>query len=685
MRFTFSGGQDVDQSPRRAAGAFSPNSVRGASTASAALADVLGWNSGDHQGWAPTPADPAIAQTKSPRHPQCQEVRSKSAYWKRWQEHGGKDIDRTFKKHPGEASPRRVPVNGCSPVPNRVVEEEQVSVSDRIIGRSKSQIAAPQDDGRRYGVASEQLPDINVEHVDIDLPKRRRFGEFSPRNSTPRRSPIPNHHGEVDASLSPRGVFAAERPKAGDRRLAASSSMGRFGLEERPDTGTSPRASELTATSEQTSDIATARRQVSWDPEVAKEQGPAEPKAQPKLPAAAFQALPGPIPEVEAAANEAQPAAETQTQKRRQEPPASWRPARRASEKVSRPLVDPVGEGGDSRSKLFEGEASEAAEQSSSSRLLLSSRSKSPRRSLSPEVRTEAMQYFGSPLQAYAAMSPNPGATTVEERPLFSRKAAGQFSPRHKDPLGASLRAQEIALLSPRSPRSPRLVSAQDLSPRGDMATADEICRSNKREAAEVRSKNRSSSLMGAVFRHDEPSSARGPGSPRRFGQDLAPTKLTETVPGTCRGQAARLTLASAQSLKNQSPRSPSPPAAGVNCSSGANLPMWQPPLWRKDSHSELKVSKSSASLMNSAAGDSCRSSRAELHEVSSRASTDFPTNKDLADSASVANKQMPRKAGVTRRPSLAAGRAYGGTGGTGDVPQRKQIVQRSVSSPLFA
>eukprot|EP00930_Biecheleria_cincta_P047137 TRINITY_DN3261_c0_g1_i1.p1 TRINITY_DN3261_c0_g1~~TRINITY_DN3261_c0_g1_i1.p1 ORF type:complete len:140 (-),score=25.53 TRINITY_DN3261_c0_g1_i1:240-659(-) len=126
--------------------------------------------------------------------------------------------------------------------------------------------------------------------------------------------------------------------------------------------------------------------------------------------------------------------------------------------------------------------------------------------------------------------------------------------------------------------------------------------------------------------------------------------------------------------MKQQSPRS-----------SSSNLPMWQPPLWRNDSTLELKSSHSKASLMTGS------SSRAELHEVSSKASTEFLPQATGAEFAYL-KKQAARAVAekVNRKissasNSVAAGRSYGGTGGTGDVPLAPRLSSSTVHRPRLS
>lgn len=687
MRFWTHGGRDVDTSPRRKVGQFSPLSPRcDNSTSAAALADVLGWSGGQAQQTnqrAQLPPQKTQQQFRAsqvvvqPIPADGEDLSSKSMYWKRWQESGSRDIDHTFKRRSGECSPRRTPAQGVLPVMPPPQADDQFSKES--MPRSVSSLSLP--DGKRFGMPSGAAPEVNVQTVDIESGTRRKFGEFSPRhsNSSPRRAPMAVDGDVDDSRRSPRSFTAAARPKASDRRTQSPLPPSTAADEAAGLQAVSPRVLPADACS------APPPKEVSWAP------------AEVMLPAAALVApvaATAPQPESQDSLGKSPP---------NKDPPTSWRPSipvRRAGDRAEASRSE-------SRLQVSEEQPPEAqcAEPPSSRPSI---RAPSPRRSLFPEYASqEEPAFFGSPLQAYAALSSTARNTTTDERPLFPRKAAGQYSPRASQPPPAGS-------LSPRSPgqedkggdwsprQSSRLRSARDHSPpRESHSTADLVPENAKREAAGIRARNRSSSLCGGAWRNERhnyarsasPVAANRGNSPRRFGQDLAPTTLGECNPGICRGLPTRVTLESASAMKNQSPRSPT-----------SKLPIWQPPLWRNDSIIELKSSHSKASLITSGAADSCRSSRAELHEVSSKASTEFfapQPSKASADFAPVslakkhaaralAEKVNSRKSTISATNSAAAaaaaGRNFGGTGGTGDVPLpptlRINNVHRSKSSP---
>ncbi|CAE8599936.1 unnamed protein product, partial [Polarella glacialis] len=93
------------------------------------------------------------------------------------------------------------------------------------------------------------------------------------------------------------------------------------------------------------------------------------------------------------------------------------------------------------------------------------------RRAISATPRQQEVKYFGNPLDAHARLSPSAIEPAPEdrERPMFRRKAAGQFSPRA---LAAERAADQSTTAG--KPMSPRFASARSLSPREDSALSEE-------------------------------------------------------------------------------------------------------------------------------------------------------------------------------------------------------------------
>ncbi|CAE8647955.1 unnamed protein product, partial [Polarella glacialis] len=143
----------------------------------------------------------------------------------------------------------------------------------------------------------------------------------------------------------------------------------------------------------------------------------------------------------------------------------------------------------------------------------------------------------------------------------------------------------------------PRFASARSLSPREDSALSEEANWRDRCDNARVYANNRSSCLSGVGCHlrgasQDHEATSSDYGRSFRWAQDITPTD-----PVFMRGFSPRTTLAAATAVKNQSPRR----------------------------HSRiLGFSSSAGSLGNSNGQSSCRSSRAELYEVNSRASTDL-------------------------------------------------------------